>query len=255
VAQPPEAIQFKKEDFPSTGLSTGPALDGLFVPLNRILEATRDCLDRGVGVADNSAFEVRKVRVTTPSTDWVTPALLNSWVDNAGGGEVPGYRKDEQGEVQGRGQVKNGVIGSAAFALDTLYLPPGLKLLPATANNAGTVVIGELRVDTSGNVTPFVGANSYFSLDALRFMAADRTPVPLSCFPVDIVLQRVSSPLGVALLGVRDITSPQNGGGTDPVLALGTPKLTSLSATRLRLQNLPGLLLGRCYELTLCVFV
>jgi len=252
--KPPEALQFRKEDFPS-GLSTPPALDGLFVPLNRFIAATRKCLAQGVGVNDNCAFEVRTVRITTPATDWVTPALLNSWADNAGGGEVPGYRKDAAGKVWGRGHVKNGTLGLAAFTLDSKYFPAGLKILPAVANNAGTFAAGELRISAAGSVTPFSGATTFFSLDAMEFDAADRTPVPLSCWPVDVELRRVTNPLGVTLLSVRDVTNPQASAATEPPLALGELKTVPVSATRVRLQNLPGLLLGRNYDVTFCAWV
>lgn len=266
--KPPEAIQFRKEDYPSTGLSTGPALDGFFGPLNRALAVARDALTQGLSIADNCNFEVRTVTVRTPSDDLVYPGIGSGPAFASGNFTTAanielGFSKRPDGwaEFSG-GWVSIGaavpVNNDLVFTMPATYWPAKTVHVRAiTRDGANNDVFASVGVNTTGQVRlRNLGtwyANSILGLGG-AYPCADRRPVPLSCFPVDLELQRVRAPLGVGLLMVRDTSNALASPQAEPPLALGELKSIMLGPTRLRLQNLPGLLLGKTYELTIVAY-
>lgn len=268
MAKPPEAIQFRKEDFPPTALGTPQALDALFVPLNRILDTTRQCLAQGIGINDNCAFEVRTVRITTPADDLVYPGVGSGPAFASGNytaysGREAGFSK----RADGWGQFNGGLVAIGAavptdnqliFTLPAAYWPAKAAILPSfTVNGSSKDVFASVAVEADGTVkTRFL--TTWFANSVLGFAGAwpcaDRTPVPLSCFPVDVELRRVRAPAGIQLLSLKDVTNPLSSPALEPVLALGGLKSVMLGATSVRLQHLPGLLLGRSYEVTFCAY-
>jgi hypothetical protein len=253
MATPPELLQLKKEDFPSDGLGTQPALEKFFVQFNRFSEATRKALAGGISTSDNLAWEVRELKVTTPSSVWVAPTLAAGVTNFTG--FTAGYWKDGSGVVRMRGLLTRATIGDL-FTLPAGYRPGDQQLDFATAiSTGGTEGHGRLRVRTDGIVS-IQGASApstWGSIDC-AFSCADLSPGVLSCFPLDFTLQKVEAPVGLLLLGCRDVTPVKTGGnGSDLALSLGQPKWSALSSKRVRIQNLPGLLLGRTYTLTVAV--
>lgn len=106
------------------------------------------------------------VTALTPEA-FVAPTLLNSWVNFGGAFNVAGYYKDPFGIVHLRGLVKSGVVGSPIFTLPAGYRPTATEIF-ATDSNAA---LGQISVNSSGDVTLGFGSNVYASIDGMTFRA------------------------------------------------------------------------------------
>ena len=110
-------------------------------------------------------------RATSYDTDtdkWITPTLLNSWVDYGGGYTAIQYTKDNFGFVHLKGVAKDGTIGSDMFTLPAGYrLSERARFGIDTSSNAH----GRCDIRADGGVNPAVGSNTYFSLDGITFKA------------------------------------------------------------------------------------
>lgn len=122
------------------------------------------------GLASRLVEPLRGWFVPWNGEDWITPTLVNSWVDfDATTYNAAGYWLDSVGVVHLRGLIKSGVVGSAAFVLPTGYRPSRFEYHAAASNSLfGLVSISA----ASGNVTPAAGSNVWFSLDGITFRAA-----------------------------------------------------------------------------------
>lgn len=98
---------------------------------------------------------------------WTAPSFLNSWVNFDGTANQCGYMRDPNGFVHLRGKVKTGTINTAIFALPANYRPEYKETFVGISNDA----VCKIEVDTSGNVVPVTGNNTYVSLDGLIFKA------------------------------------------------------------------------------------
>lgn len=107
-------------------------------------------------------------RFIPPSVTAVT-SFLNSWVNFGSSNTTAAYSIDDSGIVRLQGLIKSGTIGSAAFILPTGFRPQLTVRQAVTTFNGSNVVMGETFVDSSGNVTPSAGSNSYVSLDGITF--------------------------------------------------------------------------------------
>lgn len=107
-------------------------------------------------------------RSRSSSEDWITPTMLNSWVDYDTTFNTCQYYKDKDGVVHLKGLIKNGTMRTTAFTLPAGYRP-SRKYLIATMTSPN--VVGRLDIDTSGNVIPTTGSNAWFSLDNVSFRA------------------------------------------------------------------------------------
>lgn len=97
----------------------------------------------------------------------VAPTLANGWANNGGATSTAGYWIDGSGTVHVRGLVKSGTLGSAAFTL-----PAGLR--PATDQyfaNVSNGAFGYTIVHANGDVVPFAGSTTWFSLCGISFKA------------------------------------------------------------------------------------
>ena len=99
---------------------------------------------------------------------WQTPSLLNGWVTYDNGYNPPGYFKDSFGIVHLRGLVKDGVR-TTIFTLPVGYRP-AFRELQAVLTWGNT--IGQLDIQTNGQVLMNLGNNAWFSLDGVTFRAA-----------------------------------------------------------------------------------
>jgi hypothetical protein len=98
------------------------------------------------------------------------PTLVSPWADYANWQFAPArFRKDEVGCVYLSGLVWGG--SGTIFTLPVGLRPAYTLIFPAVANGQG-----EVRVDPSGNVSMYSGANQYVSLDQINFMAEDVNP-------------------------------------------------------------------------------
>lgn len=107
-----------------------------------------------------------KVRVEK----FITPTLLNSWVEFSAF-NTTGYYKDPYGIVRIKGLVKDGVVGAATpiFTLPVGYRPSALVIIPAVG---GSNTFARLNVAVNGDVSVEVGSNVFMSLDSISFRAA-----------------------------------------------------------------------------------
>lgn len=99
---------------------------------------------------------------------WITPTLLNGWVDYSVNWKC-GYYKDDMGIVRIRGGVKSGVTtqGTPIFTL-----PEGYR--PSQNADYRTIiqdVVANVRIYTNGNVAIISGSATSLSLDGITFRA------------------------------------------------------------------------------------
>lgn len=95
---------------------------------------------------------------------WITPTLLNGWVDYGSGWETARFRK-KNGIVYLRGLIKNGSTSATIFQLPPGFRPGGDTHSPALA----TAVVGIVNVLANGDVKHNTGPNGWFSLQIPPF--------------------------------------------------------------------------------------
>ena len=100
------------------------------------------------------------------------PTLLNSWVNyNSGTHEVAGYNKlnvakfGANHEVRLHGIVKDGTVAATLFTLPAGYRPSKICIFGVGTSTG----IGQLEVDSSGNVTLQTGGNGWVALSGIVF--------------------------------------------------------------------------------------
>jgi len=101
---------------------------------------------------------------------WITPTLLNGWVNFGGTSSDTKYMKDSQGFVHIKGFVKSGTLGTTLFTLPTGYRPDAVLPI-ATVANDGNTVIAHVDIEANGNVISQSGGNTWFSLNIAPFRA------------------------------------------------------------------------------------
>lgn len=97
----------------------------------------------------------------------IAPTLLNSWANYGSGLEPAGYFKDYSGRVWLSGVIKDGTTTSATalFTLPSGYRPVSQRVFAVDNNGA----LGEIQILTNGNVSIYLGGNTYLSLDGISF--------------------------------------------------------------------------------------
>jgi hypothetical protein len=98
---------------------------------------------------------------------WTAPTFQNAWVNYGVGYDTAGYRPDSFNNVELKGLIKSGAIGSSAFTLPA-GARPGATLAFSVLSNAA---VGRVDVYSNGQVVPAVGNNAYVSLSNIRFPA------------------------------------------------------------------------------------
>ena len=124
--------------------------------------------NKPISTAQQTALDLK---ANKSQSAWIAvSSFLNSWANygtTPGGYSDASYFKDEFGIVHLRGLVKNGTVGSVAFNLPTGFRPEFIKVYSASSGGA----YATLRVNPNGDVVPYTGANTYFSLDGVKFKA------------------------------------------------------------------------------------
>lgn len=98
---------------------------------------------------------------------WITPTLLNNWVNFGAGESTCQYHKDAMGYVHLKGIVKSGTIINAIFTLPVGYRPSELLEIGTISSAA----FGWVNITNSGLVRPMAGSAEWFSLDGIVFKA------------------------------------------------------------------------------------
>ena len=128
-----------------------------------------------VYVTDEMFFNPRAdVFIGVLKADLITnPSMSNSWVDyNSGTHESFGYHKTKVGRSDGvQEEVRlHGVIKSGTVAATIYTLPSGCRPSKICIFGVGTDTgIGQLEVDSSGNVTLQTGGNGWVALSGVVF--------------------------------------------------------------------------------------
>lgn len=187
MALPP----FQKLNTPDSAFSRGQ---------DNAAEPWRVLLTKQLLISGETALFLERT-VTVPS-DWTAVSVFaNSWV-NYDTATNPGaqYRMAVDGMVEIYGVIRSGTVGSAAFTLPAAYRPAQRVNFACVANS----LFGLVYVDNNGEVVPAVGTNTYFDFGLFRFAAADRAPVPASCWPVQIPCSLKARPTGVFMAEARE---------------------------------------------------
>ncbi|MBU5445193.1 hypothetical protein [Paenibacillus sp. MSJ-34] len=140
------------------------ALDNV---VNHVVESGAQLAER-VGVLEKTKSE--KIDTATP---WIRPTLLNGWKPYHINLWLE-YRKNEQGYVEFRGAVGDGIINQPIF-----ILPKGMRpwtywnTLISTSNNSSPLekAVGYLNIDHNGIVKLISGINIFVGLDNVTFLA------------------------------------------------------------------------------------
>ena len=104
------------------------------------------------------------VQFANQDAPWIAPTLTNSWVNAGGTNASASYRKNERsGNVELKGFIVNGVVGSAAFTLPVGYRPYEKRWFQ--------VLGGVVYVNTNGDVVPDAPTVNQASLDNIQFVA------------------------------------------------------------------------------------
>lgn len=112
--------------------------------------------------------EVNTNKANKAQEDWITPTLLNGWV-NFDASTPLRYMKDEMGFVHFKGAVKSGASGQSCMQLPTAYRPPSdIRLF---ARLSGLVNGGVDIIAIDGRVTLTVASTTLVSLDSISFKA------------------------------------------------------------------------------------
>lgn len=98
---------------------------------------------------------------------WITPTLVNSWVNFGSGTDNASYMKDTLGFVHLKGRVKSGTIGATIFTMPVGYRTNFTKAFVVDSN----AMFGRLTIASDGSVVCAVGSNVFVSLDGVSFKA------------------------------------------------------------------------------------
>jgi hypothetical protein len=98
--------------------------------------------------------------------EWTNFVLQNGWVKDT---STAAYRKNQFGEVEIKGRIKNGstAIGAVMAPLPVGYRPIEKKSYVVICHNGGGVVVGQVDIGTDGSISYIAGANYYLSLDSI----------------------------------------------------------------------------------------
>jgi hypothetical protein len=111
------------------------------------------------------------------------PAFQNSWA-NTSASTPAKFRKFPDGKVRLAGRIKTGLFGTVTFILPAAYCPAQDVIAPAAyENTGGSQTAAEVRIATTGHVTPNATSTGtapgiYLSLDGVEFDTETITAMP-----------------------------------------------------------------------------
>jgi hypothetical protein len=103
--------------------------------------------------------------------DWITPNLINDWVQYGDIWETAAYYKDDFGIVHIKGMVKDGTLGSPAFVLPSGYRPSKSTFIAAVYFDGTSYGVGRIEIQSNGNVIPRTASNRLVSFGYTSFRA------------------------------------------------------------------------------------
>lgn len=121
-----------------------------------------------------SVVENKKAEKEDPAPAWITPTLLNGWLDyGAGSYGNARYYKDSFGRIYFDGLIKSGIVGSSgiAFKLPKGYIPARTFLSLVQSSDGTSQIYGRVDVKNTGEVVIATGGNGWVSLADISFLA------------------------------------------------------------------------------------
>lgn len=246
------SFDVKKEEFPEA-----PWMDRLLRPLKNFTDDVRAALTNGLTFSANMVTQTVEFQVTLfedkyaviPATDWgyyleVSEAHY----------QPPVWRKLDNGMIWLNGSLAGGNAGSVAFVLPAAAAPLREVEFWATGSFDGYPQPFRVRIDQLGSVWVGEGmdqaACEYIHMNA-SYEAADVTPVVNPAFPVSFLLTLGGGRVvkGVVPLRVVEVVSTRD----ERIAGTATSVEWTTSGDQLVIQNMPGLLPGRRYKVTLLV--
>ena len=113
-----------------------------------------------------SVLENKKADKDNPT--WITPILLNAWINYGVNDETAGFLKDSQGYVHIKGTIKLGALNVPVFTLPVGYRPKATLRFTINATNK----FGAMRIGADGAVIMETGVDgTYVSLQIPPFLA------------------------------------------------------------------------------------
>lgn len=266
MSTPIQGAVIRATSFPR-GMASVDDVERLAYLLNPVLQQVQQLSQNGVNARANLDGQVIDFQIKTPADPFTAPAFGANWSAYPGF-MAPGYYKNAAGEIKLRGLYKAtaGVGATSTLAvLPAGYRPNAILSFTCMANVAGADAQARVQVDTAGNITLFPAAliNSYVSLDGVSFLASDGGPGALSCFPAQVRISDGRRPTGVLLLACDDnqpgnpSATPNSGATTPSVCSAGLSWSYVGTGTGkpnlMTIDNIPGLALGRTYNVRILV--
>ncbi|MBU9707124.1 hypothetical protein KSP24_09325 [Paenibacillus sp. AK121] len=113
-----------------------------------------------------SVLENKKADKDNPA--WITPILLNAWINYGANDDTAGFLKDSQGYVHIKGTIKLGALNVPVFTLPVGYRPKSTLRFTINATNK----FGAMRIGVDGAVIMETGVDgTYVSLQIPPFLA------------------------------------------------------------------------------------
>jgi hypothetical protein len=128
----------------------------------------RTALDDTTKKTEDNSTEISVIKnnyAKKSKMPWISPTLLNAWLNFGGTYANVGYVKDDLGYVHLRGLIKSGTLAQPAFILPAGFRPEKDILIATTSNGA----FGQLSIRTDGQVFIESGSNVNFSLENIVF--------------------------------------------------------------------------------------
>jgi hypothetical protein len=120
-------------------------------------------------VHDGTNFQMLSPTANNAQDAWISPTLLNGWVNSGGGEATAGYYKDDFNMVRVSGLIKSGTTtaGTVLLTLPAGYRPALIEERATLSWNGTTIVPVFLNVQPGGNLTISVGApgNTFMLVD------------------------------------------------------------------------------------------
>ncbi|WP_025679086.1 hypothetical protein [Paenibacillus massiliensis] len=114
-----------------------------------------------------SVVESKKAEKDSPS--WISPTLLNGWINYGSVDSPAGYYRDSLGVVHLQGLVKNGT--SVVFRLPYGYRPAGQLNFASIGSVGASESIARVSIRSNGDVLlTFGAASTFLSLSGISFL-------------------------------------------------------------------------------------
>jgi hypothetical protein len=246
MAAPPSVRNLKGEDV----LKSDGTLDSdkLLQLLNGFSAPVADALQGRLTFDENFRGETKEVTFTMPTeaSTWTNATLIPNWV--AASNYTMAYRILPGGQVEIRGNIKNGVINTTAFTLPEGYRPEDTIAWPAYFNGA----VGYIKIEPDGDVVPFSGASTADTHVYQIFSAV--TPAAPKVFTGGSWPIVVSHSLNTRVQAVEVVAARLSGGGVVESVGNFTVDWEPSGTNSIKIKAAWGLQWGKTYVVRIRIY-